>query len=355
MRLSPPRCSALSYIAATIALASCSGGTSPMLGSTTAAAITQKSNSQMMTRNMGDARSESLAVTAVTTRVQVGLALPPSATYIANTPKAMLFVADSSDGVVDIFNQHGTNQSRIGQITGLSFPQGLATDGKELFVGNTSGGDIPIYAIPKLTKRRTLDDAGNFPGAIALSATGDVFVTNIIAGSSPAGVQIFKAGAKFASADLTDPSLTRAFFVAVDSRNDVFVDGFNDADGQSIVGEFPANSNHFRTLPIYPEAAGGIAVDSKGNLLVLDQSIKTIGIYPPPYKELSAAISIDALVAPVDFALNRNNSLLFVSDNFQGAVIRYSYPGGVPNDYIPLRLGLGGPAPVGVAVTPNQP
>ena len=42
--------------------------------------------------------------------------------------KPLIFVSDAADGVIDIYPQSGKNQKMVGQITGLTQPQGITTD-----------------------------------------------------------------------------------------------------------------------------------------------------------------------------------------------------------------------------------
>ena len=70
--------------------------------------------------------------------------------------KPLIFVSDAADGVIDIYPQSGKNQKMVGQITGLTQPQGITTDKKgDLYVANTNSSNVLVYA-PDVYKRQTL-------------------------------------------------------------------------------------------------------------------------------------------------------------------------------------------------------
>ena len=93
--------------------------------------------------------------------------------------KPLIFVSDAADGVIDIYPQSGKSQKMVGQITGLTQPQGITTDKKgDLYVANTNSSNVLVYAPPYTGKpKMTISDAHEFPADVAVSSAGVVAVT----------------------------------------------------------------------------------------------------------------------------------------------------------------------------------
>ncbi len=73
-----------------------------------------------------------------------------------------IFVSDAANNVVNIYNTKG---KQLGQLTGFSQPQGLASDAKgNLYVADTNNSQILVYAPPYKKAPKKLADPGYFPG-----------------------------------------------------------------------------------------------------------------------------------------------------------------------------------------------
>ena len=93
--------------------------------------------------------------------------------------KIEIFVSDAENNVVNIYNTSG---KLLGQIVGLSEPQGIAADGRaNLYVVDTANSAVQIYAPPYNKPPKTLADPGEYPAGVAVTYNGEfVAVTNII-------------------------------------------------------------------------------------------------------------------------------------------------------------------------------
>ena len=97
--------------------------------------------------------------------------------------KPLVFVSDELNNVVYIYLQAGKNR-QVGEITGLSYPEGLATDAfGNLFVPNQFSVTDPdevsrvfVFAPPYTKGPRVLSDADYFPVDVAVSPQGVVAV-----------------------------------------------------------------------------------------------------------------------------------------------------------------------------------
>ena len=94
--------------------------------------------------------------------------------------KPLIFVSDATNNAVDIYLQAHKNKL-VGQITGFTYVEGVATDGAgNLYVATQPNSpQIFVYAPPYTgAPKLTLDDSGGFPTAVAISRRGVVGVAN---------------------------------------------------------------------------------------------------------------------------------------------------------------------------------
>src|ERR1700729_1330018 len=185
--------------------------------------------------------------------------LPPGVTRMVRAPittrsfmdpnalgKKLIFVSDAPDGVVNIYPQTGKTPKMVGQITGLKQPQGLTTDAQgNLYVANTNDSNVLVYAPPYTgSPALTLNDAGEFPGDVAVSTAGVVAVTNICSAphcrADTASVNIYAQGSTTPCATLSDDALgiynlVRMNFAGFDAAGNLYVDG-NDPYNEASFG-----------------------------------------------------------------------------------------------------------------------
>ncbi|MGA2761092.1 MAG: hypothetical protein ABSF08_12340, partial [Candidatus Cybelea sp.] len=157
-------CAALGASAALTFLAGCSGASSPAEFSPSSSA---RADNSLLAPDIARISHEPVATASF---------MDPKA-----AGKPLTFVSDAADGVVDIYPQAGKNQKSIGQITGLTQPQGITTDKNgDLYVANTNSSNVLVYAPPYTgAPKMTIGDSGEFPADVAVSDAGVVAIMNI--------------------------------------------------------------------------------------------------------------------------------------------------------------------------------
>jgi hypothetical protein len=272
-----------------------------------------------------------------------------SRSWFSSTVTKNVFLADAQNGVVDIFDFASRQQT--GAIAGFTMPEGLATDSKaNLYVADTLAQRIDIYAKPYVSHTTVLKDRGFYPAGVYVDARGNVYVANICSGSGDAcsgnGDTVeYRVGSKIPQRLAGGPG--RAYFTAMDSRGNLWVDGqFSAADPTAVIGYFSARTRTFVRVGIDFKFPGGIAFDGSGNLLLDDQSgapngASILNIYAP-----GATAPSDSIVLQtngddiVDIALGSAQSRLFAPDYFAGNADIITYPAGITvNELTPALFG----------------
>jgi hypothetical protein len=139
--------------------------------------------------------------------------------------------------------------------------------------------------------------------------------------------------------------------IAVTERGKVFV--ALDKVGAGVV-EFPAglgSCGNETTLGALLDSTGGMQLDIHHNLVICDQIAQTVDIVAPPYTIVTSFIS-DGFSDPFHVALNKYNTLMFVTDPANSDVKVLKYPGGSPVTTLGAANGLS--IPSGVATNPFQ-
>ncbi len=159
---------------------------------------------------------------------------------------------------------------------------------------------------------------------------------------------MFANGAANPTSTLADANLPYIFWLATDSKDDLFVDGLNSGN-LAEVDEFKAGSTSPTVLPITGTYPGGLAFDAHDNLIFDDQgsgSSGTISTYAPPYTGAPAS-SFGYSGDIVNIALtNAKTPTLWGSNSNAGQ--EYSLAGSLLDSTSSEYLNL----PVGIAVSP---
>ena len=234
-----------------------------------------------------------------------------------------VYVADEGGQAVYIFPQKGNNQAPIGKITsGLLAPNGLFVDSTgKLYVCNFGGGTVTVYRRGSITPLRTLTEAGSAIDVV-VGLDGTVYVSNWDSGSAGTLLEYPKGQ--------TTPSVTiningASEGLALDSSNNLYV-AYN--DNSSFDGEvlkFAPGGTVGTNLGIHVGYVGGATMDSQNNLLLDDQNIPGVDVFPPGATQPSSQIKGFALA--FDIALTHGDAKLWVTDP-NGIVNEVSYPAG---------------------------
>lgn len=306
--------------------------------------------------------------------------LAPNATRRFNAPittpsfvdadaagKALIFVADAANGVVDVYPQAGKDQKMVGQLTRLAQPQGLTTDSSgNLWVANTNASNVLVYA-PPYTKAPalTIPDTGEFPADVAVSATGVVAVTNICSaphcGASTGSISFYAKGSTKKCATVSDATynFARVMFATFDKSGTLYVDGLNSGYQTSIgviTGGCKATSIALLSQIYTVSFPGGILINSAGRIVIADPIQEKVDTFDPPVGGAlgspTAVTPLTGSLSPLGIALLASGKDFYTADSAGlGVSNEYAYvAGGTPANTITV-----GGQPVGVAVTPIQP
>ena len=236
----------------------------------------------------------------------------------------LVYVSDEGGQAVYIFPQQGQNQAPIGKITnGLAAPNGLFVDKlKKLYVCNFGGGTVKVYHHGAINPTRTLTGAGSAIDVV-VGLDGTVYVSNWDSGSSGTLLE-YPRGHNAPTVTININGASEG--LALDSGNNLYV-AYNDAsfnDGEVL--KFAPGSTVGTNLGIHVGSVGGETIDTQDNLLLDDQSIPGVDVFPPGATQPSKVIKGFALA--FDIALRKGGTRLWVTDPFT-AVNEVTYPGGV--------------------------
>ncbi|MGA8575581.1 MAG: hypothetical protein WB609_07860 [Candidatus Cybelea sp.] len=289
-----------------------------------------------------------------------GVAVSPAASersramqWRQGEPRALLYASDYTNGVVDVYDQAGTNQQPLRQITSDGSrpiqPFGLATDATgNLYVTTTYTLGVDIYAPGESVRSAALNDASGYPDDVVVDANGTAYVANMNFLDRTGAVTVFEGGASDPSYEITDPNFQSIYGVALDESGDLYV-SYYDPTGRGRVSKFaPESLGPGTDLKLAPGSYYGLAVDRRGNLVAANFYASEIDVFRPgahnPFQRFGKR------GRPWYIAFNRAKNRLFVADySKRNQIDEYTYPAGRLIDTIE---GDPGGNFVGVATSP---
>ncbi|HEY7993583.1 MAG TPA: hypothetical protein VID24_05205 [Candidatus Eremiobacteraceae bacterium] len=241
----------------------------------------------------------------------------------SSLPQHIVYVSDEGGQTVYIFPQLGQNQTPIGMITsGVLAPNGLFVDAHgDLYVCNFGGGTVTVYHRGSITPFRTLMGAGSAIDVV-VGLDGSVYVSDWDSGSNG---RIVEYAPRHTSPSQTIDVNGGPEGLALDKTNNLFV-AYNDitsSDGEVL--EFAPGSTTGTNLGIHIGNAGGATIDSDQNLLLVDQNIPGVDVFPPGQTTPSKQITGFSLA--FDVALTASDDRLWITQPFT-AVNEVKYPSG---------------------------
>jgi SMP-30/gluconolaconase/LRE-like protein len=248
----------------------------------------------------------------------------------AKKGKNLLYVADQSAGAIEIYKQKGSNQQPIGAITqGVSGPDGIFVDphGK-LYVCNFGNGTVTVYPRAKTAPSETLTGAGS-PIDVVAAADGTVYVANFNSGTNGTVLEYPKGDTTPSKTIVTFGSGSFPEGLALDSANHLYV-AYNVNDGEVL--EFGPGSPSGKNLGIHVGYVGGLTIDHSNDLLLDDQNLPGVDVFPPG--STTPSQQIKGFKLAFDVALNHKNTTLWVTAPFTPAAYEVSYPAGTIVDTI---------------------
>ncbi|HVR45382.1 MAG TPA: hypothetical protein VMT95_01885 [Candidatus Binatia bacterium] len=264
--------------------------------------------------------------------------------------RALLYAAVLDNNAVEIYRQKGQNQQPIGQIGGLNQPYtGLFVDGmRNLYVCNYGNGTVTVYGPGKTAPFETLTRAGN-PGAVVVGSDGTVYVADRHNGYNGSILvyppnQTTPSGSLYAFTGGAYP-----ISMALNSLKTVLYIGFDlPAGGNGKVERVQLRSKKATNLGITVGTAGGIAIDSKKNLLLVDGLVPAVDVFPPGSTKPSQQIT--GFQGAAGIALNHGNTELWVAEGLNNTIAGVTYPAGAIVDTITVGTGV-----FDVATSPANP
>ena len=253
--------------------------------------------------------------------------------------KPLIFVSDAANGVIDIYPQAGKNQKMVGQITGLTQPQGITTDKNgDLYVANTNSSDVLVYAPPYTgAPKMTISDAHEFPADVAVSSAGVVAITNICDAPkcrlNTGNVVLYAKGSTKSCATVSYSAFnfTRVMFAEFDSTGVLYIDGMNSGYQTSfglVTGGCNATSitnlNYVYTVS-FP---GGIQIDKAGNIAFCDQVNQVVDTFAPPVNGAFGSAGVDDATDGLDLPIRHCNTC-FGNESLRCRPRRFRSCGGV--------------------------
>ncbi|MEO6991189.1 MAG: hypothetical protein ABI346_00345 [Candidatus Baltobacteraceae bacterium] len=262
---------------------------------------------------------------------------------------ALLYVADQFNQRVAIYSQFGKNPAPIGQITdAIGGPDGLFVDKKgTLYVCNFGTATVTEYPKGQTTHSKTLTGAGS-PKYVVVGVDGTVYVSNF---NASANGQVLEYANGSTTPTTTIPFQTYPAGLALDKLNRLYV-AYNAPTVNDIeVLRFLPGKTTGKNLGIHITggSAGGATIDSSGNLLIDNQGLPGVEVFPPGATQPSQLITGFNLAYQI--ALNHRNNHLYISDPFAPSVNEVTYPGAKPINTITNSLS----AAFGVATSPDGP
>jgi hypothetical protein len=289
--------------------------------------------------------------------------------------KPLIFVSDGFNNVVDIYLQAHKNQ-QVGQITGLSFPGGLATDAaRNLYVSTqfsiTDPADVSrvlIYAPPYTKAAKALSDADYFPADVAVSPQGVVAVANIANSAFSVG----SGSVTFFAKNATRPCATIAYSgyqvssVGFDGSGNLYVRAFTFSNRAAFISEITGGCQATAIAPLTTtnniiNDIAGIKVDGAGRIAIMNSAgpnYDVLDTYNPPVSgSLGAPVSVTPITTlpfPQNFAFLASGTRFYTAEILagQGYAREYRYSVG-PASGVPINtIDVGAGSTGGVAVTP---
>jgi DNA-binding beta-propeller fold protein YncE len=241
-----------------------------------------------------------------------------------------------------------------GQITGLTNPQGIGVDphNGDVYVANTGGSDVPVFAKGSTTMIKDLSDAGQFPVDVAIDKNGTAYVANIFDTSFGNGsVSVYPPNATSPSRTITDQDFIQVISVAVDEHH-LLVVCYNGTFGGQC-DEFPNGHGHGVSKITGMFFAGGVAFDNNENLVVSDQQT-AFDVFNGTTFALCGSTP-QGKSDEVMVAINRDNSSVVGANFTNGTLDQFAYDsctGGVGAPTHTYHVGTSSDMVTGVAYDP---
>lgn len=263
---------------------------------------------------------------------------------------AKLYVADNYTDSISIYNGNLKGGAPIGTITtSVSGPEGLAVDASgNLYVSNAYNSTVTVYQPGKTSPSTTYSTDLTFPVAVAVDTNGTVYVANATGFSfAPGSIVEYPKGSTTPSLTISDTNFQVVTSLGLDASNNLYVTYMNPSEtGQ--INKYAPGQTSGTNLNISLGYSGGIVIDNKNQLIVTDQSLPAIEIFPAGQTKPSKTFGTTN--ATVALAFNHPAKKLYAADVSANEVDVYTYP--ATSLFTTFTNGI--ESPMGVALSPTH-
>ncbi len=250
--------------------------------------------------------------------------------------RGLLFASSGSKNTVFIFPESGGTKPLGKIVKGLDFPGAMTVDrSANLYVANGGNNTVVKFA-PPYTGAPTLTYSNGISGPTGLSVArdGTLYVAEATSGPLSGQIVVFPSGATLPS--LTIP-ITFPFGIATDSRDNLYVSPGTIPD----VEKFSPGSTTGKLLGLKGLLAPeGLAFDSSGNLVVVDEGIGTrpaIDVFAAGAQTPLHSFT-NNLTVPVTVAIATDDQHVFIGDSGSSSqpesILDFTYPTGAKTGQI---------------------
>jgi serine/threonine-protein kinase len=232
-----------------------------------------------------------------------------------------LYVSDFDNAAINILRNR--TYKFVGAIP-LDDPDGnFADTAGNLYVASPSGNDISEYAPGATSPMFTYTSGMSDPVGVSVDTRGNVYEADY----SPSGFVNEYAQESNAIAETCSLG-GQVEGVAIDRRDDVFVDYIPSGGGGKIV-EYKHGLKRCKAtaIPVSLGFPGGMVLDKSGNIVVCDQNAPAVDIIAPPYRRVTRTLGSD-YSDPFHITIDKDNHLAFVTDVNDAVVRVLKYPSG---------------------------
>jgi sugar lactone lactonase YvrE len=247
-------------------------------------------------------------------------------------PHELLYASDSTNDVVNVYDEAGKHQTPLYQITESGSlplrPFGIGTDADgDLYATTTYTLGVPIYAPGATARFAVLNDSTGYPDDVVVDRKKNAYVANMDILGGNGGVTVFLGSAEEPSYYITEPSFKYLYGVALDNSEKHIYVSFYDAIGRSRVSKFAVTGGPGTDLGLQRGSYFGIAVDAQSNLVAANFYAGEIDVFPPSARKPARRFGHRG--RPWYIAFNHAKNRLFVADySERNEIDEYSYPQG---------------------------
>ncbi len=254
--------------------------------------------------------------------------------------KPILFVADSSSGVLT-YDPSVANGSPTGSITdGVDAPAGVAVDKSgALYVTNEGNNTVTVYPAGQSSPSLTISSGISGPYGIGVDSKGNVFVSNLDNNT----ITAYQAGETSAYETISFNDYGQAVGIGIDGKDNVWVA----CDSSNGVFEIKAGSSSVTNSGLTGLGGPiGVSFGKKDVIYVSNFSLSDVNIYP--YGSTSPSGTITSGIEHYGPTLNGFTSKsLFFQSNQDDNVVGYK-----KNQTSPFSTLSGASSPLGIASSP---